>query len=168
VQIRKHNNPRTGLDHALHDDFDLMADLGLSVVDDDHRAVRQVGDSLTLSLPSRTSLRVKTSPGNIVGFSTRAKLMEIHAGHILQRGDFAEVVVVGIELWRSGAREPDEFGVHAIFFRKITVVDFHLVPLILLDAFATSPIRGDRGRVLMRRLSRPPVAAPSRRTAARQ
>ena len=60
--------------------------------------------------------------------------MEVDTIDLLQLGDFAQVVVVGIELRAEVARQADEFGIHFGLFREITVVDFDLVARVALDA----------------------------------
>ena len=46
----KNDDARAGLEQALDLDFDLLADVRLAVVDDDHRAVGQIADALALVL----------------------------------------------------------------------------------------------------------------------
>ena len=46
----KNDDAGAGLEQGLHLGFDMLADMGLAVVDDDHRAIGHITDALSLVL----------------------------------------------------------------------------------------------------------------------
>ena len=51
LQLRKNNNPCTGLEQALHKHINLLANGALPVIYYDHGAIREVPDALALVFP---------------------------------------------------------------------------------------------------------------------
>lgn len=63
LQFGKDNDARTGLKQALDLNFDLLADGNLAVVNDNHRAVRQIADTLAFILSFANDAEVKDFAG---------------------------------------------------------------------------------------------------------
>ena len=63
LHFGKDNDARAGLEQGLHLGFDLLADVGLAVVDHDHRAIGQIADALALVLAFAHDFQVQNFAG---------------------------------------------------------------------------------------------------------
>src|ERR1035437_6547010 len=112
-----------GLDGALHLRVNLLADVGLGVVDDDHSAVGEVADALAFVAAFADDFQFQNFAGEQRGFHEPADFVQVEAGDALKFGDLGEVEIVGDEAGLEIEREVDELGVHVFFPGKIAVVD---------------------------------------------
>ena len=116
--FRKNDDARAGLEEGLDLDFDLLADVRLAVVDDDHGAVGQIADTLSLVLAFAHDFQLQGFAGEQNHLEAFGDLMEIDVADLLQFGDLGQVVIVGVKPGIEVVREVDEFGVHFRVLRE--------------------------------------------------
>ena len=91
----------------------------LAVVDDDHCAVRQIADALSLVLAFANNFQLKQLTGQQDDLEGFGDFVEVDVIDLLQLGNFREIVIVGEQLGVEVAREADKFGVHFLSCRAI-------------------------------------------------
>ena len=129
----KDNDARAGLEQGLNLGFNMLADEGLGVVDDHHRAIGEITDALSLVLAFADDFQVQGFTGEQNDFEAFGDFMEVHVIDLLQLGNLGEIVVVGVEPGVEVACQADEFGVHFLFLGKIAIVNAHFDVGVALD-----------------------------------
>ena len=150
-QFGKDDHAGTGLEQALNLGIDLLSDQRLGVIHYDHSAIGKIADALAFVFafthdPQREDLARQEHRAH--GFG---KLVQVDVIDGLQLRDFAEVVIVGVELGAEVASQSNQLAVNFFFVGEIAVVDFDFVARIALDAVehfeavtSTSPFDGVR------------------------
>jgi len=105
--------------------LDLLADVRLAIIDDDHRAIGQIADPLSLVAAFAHDLEMHHFTGNHRRLHQVRDLVQIYAFDILQPGHLGKVCIIGVQLGVQVARQADQLGVHTLFIGKITVMDAH-------------------------------------------
>jgi len=134
LEFGEDDDASAGLEEALDLDFDVLADCGLAVVDDDHGAVGQIADALPLVFAFADDAEGKHFAGQQDDAHGLGHFVKVDVVDALELGEFAEVVVVGEKFRAKVARETDEFAVDFGFVREIAIVNFDFVGGVFLDA----------------------------------
>ena len=137
---------------ALDLDFDLLADSGVAVVNDDHGTVGQVTDALAFVFAFAHDSEVQNFARQKDDTHGLGHFVEVDVVDALEFGEFAEVVIVGEKFCAQVAREADEFAVHFSLIREVAVVNFDFIGGAFLDtaeyfetAASTSALNGVLG-----------------------
>src|SRR6266850_2003303 len=133
-QIGEDDDAGPGLEQALNLHFGLMTNDALGIVDHHHSSIGQIADSLALVFAFTNDAQRKhfaRQQNHTHGFSY---VMQVDVIDRLELRYFSQIVIVGIEFRAQVPRQPNQFGVHFFFLRKVPVVKFHLVFGVFLDA----------------------------------
>ena len=145
ARVREDHAAGDGLQHAEHGHGELLADPAARALDDDHRAVIQVPDTLTRLLPLLDQLHRQLLPRQHDRPHRRRELVHVQDADALQLGDAVQVVVVGEDRAAELLRERDELRVGLAHLGRIAVDDLDRQELLLLEAReeleAASPAR---------------------------
>ena len=122
------------LQHAGDDDVDRLADHRPRVVDDHHRAVVEIGDTLVVFLAFLQDEHLHRLAGQHDRLQRVGELVDVEHFDAAQLGDLVEVEVVGDDLALQRARELDELEIDFLDVGKIGVRDDDVEAGHLLDA----------------------------------
>ena len=125
---------RGRLQHARHDDVDGLADHRPRVVDDHHRAVVQVGDTLVVFLAFLQDEHLHRLARQHDRLQRVRELVDVEHFHAAQLRDLVQVEVVGDDLALQRARQLDELEIHFLHVWEIRVRDDDIEAGHLLDA----------------------------------
>ena len=134
LEFGEDDDAGTGLEEALDLDFDVLADGGLAVVDDDHGSVGKIADALSFVFAFADDAKGEHFAGQKDDAHALGHFVKIDVVDALKFGKFAEVVVVGEKLSAQVASEANEFAIDFDFVGEIAVVDFDFVGGVFLYA----------------------------------
>ena len=112
------------MQHRGDDHADRLIDIAPSVLDHDHGAVIEVGDTLILLLPLLDDLHVHLLAGNDDRLERVREVVEVEDADAFELGDAIEVVVVGHDREASLLRQLDQLHVDLVELRNVVVDEF--------------------------------------------
>jgi hypothetical protein len=134
LEFGEDDDAGASLKEALDLDFDVLTNGGVAVVDNDHGAVGQVANALTLVFAFTDDAKGEHFAGQKDDTQGLGHFVEVDVVNALEFGEFAKVVIISEKLRAEVAGKADEFAVDSSFVREIAVVDFDLVGRVFLDA----------------------------------
>src|ERR1019366_1122991 len=134
LQVGKDDDARAGLELALDLHFDLLAHRAMGVVDHHHRAIGQIANALAFVLAFADDAQGDRFARQEDDPERFGQVVQVDVIDLLQLGDIAPVVVVGIELGTQVTRQAHQLRINFRFFREVAIVDLDFIARVALDA----------------------------------
>ena len=130
--LDEYHAPSRRLQDRRHRNGHGRTDVFLTIFDDDHRAVIEIGHALVLFLAGLDDEDVHVFPRDAGRFQGIGQVVDIEDGHALEGSDLIQIIVVGDDFGIDLAAQADELGIDALDVIEIIVDDADFDVIIFL------------------------------------
>ena len=107
-------------------------DVFLTIFDDNHRAVIEIGHALVLFLAGLDDEDIHVFPRDTGRFQRVSQVIDVEDGHALEGGNFIQVIVIGDDFGIDFAAQADELGIDTLDIVEIVIDDADFDVIIFL------------------------------------